>query len=1006
MRNFFIILVLSLVLISTATTHAQKEYYNWYFGRKVGLTFNTPNGEPLPLLNSEMNTGEGCSTISDSAGNLLFYSNGFTIWNKEHKIMKNGDSLLGGTSSAQSVIILKKPNSDSLFYIFSNSAFENRYKDGISYSIIDISLDNGLGAVVEKNVHLIHNGSERLTATYHKNQSDIWIATQDMSNKQFALFLLTEDGLDHAPILSPFSSEKTGNLEYISGYMKFSTNNLRFAFANQGESRTQLYDFNSETGIISNEIILVHLGAWPYGLEFSSNCRFLYVATREDGIFQYEINFSDISSITNSKIQIAKSQSNCEFMAMQLGPDNKIYIIGQTHPKLSVINEPNLRGKDCDIKTNSIDLQKSASSWGLTFVLNSIKLNNICAGESILLFGMRVPGSTVEWTGPLGFSSKDLNPVILDAQPEMSGYYYYTITKDSEIYDFDSIMVTVKPLEKILFEDTPVIIVNTKTYKLKAVENPEKTKFKWYGIESDENEVTITKSGRYSVFTENESGCSASASVFIHIYPRFCAGDDIVIDSHHEESENPNIKTEYSWNGPNDFTSTERYPVLVNANESMMGDYSVRIITLSGDGVFEGERDTIFMRVPVYVYGDLGLELSANKLILCPSDSTEIFPLDSYFEYLWSTGETTPAITVKEAGIYELIVKNVYGCADTAKIEIFKNDGNIEFNKGILIYDGPICVGDSLILNLQMTNKSSTDLTISSITTTSNSFEIIDYNLLIKSYKNGESVNFGIKFKPQEAGIFDDELLFITSEPCEFTKSIPISASAKQVIEFSIGEHFTTAGKSLEIPILVEIICPAPQNLTTDYEIEVTFDKEYFAPERVKFGQIISNAIVGNERVIKVKADGDFLQEKSEINVIYGRALLGRSEVSQIKINNAKFTKDRYFAGYTNGTLKVDDCLNDIKSLKMFTPTKMTISPNPSDGELKVSIGTQEQGSFSLVVFDLQGREVYRTEFSKSDKTFEQKDYNINTLNLGNGIYTIHLTAPWTLLREQVVVMR
>jgi len=104
--------------------------------------------------------------------------------------------------------------------------------------------------------------------------------------------------------------------------------------------------------------------------------------------------------------------------------------------------------------------------------------------------------------------------------------------------------------------------------------------------------------------------------------------------------------------------------------------------------------------------------------------------------------------------------------------------------------------------------------------------------------------------------------------------------------------------------------------------------------------------------------------------------------------------------------LNVDGCVNDITAIKMFAPTKMSISPNPSDGELKISIGTQEQGSFSLVVFDIQGREVYRTDFTKTDKIFEQKDLNINTLNLRNGIYTIHLTAPWTLLREQVVVVR
>jgi hypothetical protein len=1002
MKSLFIFIIL---ILSLSITKAQKEYYNWYFGYKVGMTFNTPNAEPLPLLDGGMNSFEGCSAISDSFGNLLFYSNGEIIWNKEHKIMKNGNNLFGGYSAAQSVIIVPKPNSNHLFYVFTNDAIEYHYKDGISYSIVDMNLENGLGAVIEKNIHLIYNGNERLTATYHKNNKDIWIATQDIRNKNFALFLLTEEGLNHNPVLSPFSSEIFDSTKYITGYMKFSPNNYKLAFANQGEDRAQLYDFNSETGIISSEIFLDIDGASPYGIEFSSNSQFLYVATRFHGIFQYEINFSDTYSIKKSRFQITNNKANYKFMAMQLAPNRKIYITGQANKKLSVINSPNKQGIGCDIKIDEVDLQKDVNSWGITFVLNSVKNNFICAGESIFLFGKHIEGSTLKWIGPLGFSSNEINPVITNAKPEMSGFYHFTINFNDSIVFYDSILVTVKPLEKILFADSTEIIVNTKTYKLKAVDNPDKTKFKWYGINSDENEVTITKSGRYSVVTENESGCRDSASVFIHIYPQFCAGSDIVIDYYHEKPDNPKIQTEYLWSGPNNFTSTVRYPILENAKESMSGDYFVRIITISGDGVFMGDKDTVTMRVPVHIYGDLSLELSASKLRLCNNDSTDIFSIDSFAEYLWSTGETTPNITVKEAGIFQLIVKNEFGCADTAEIEIFKYDANIEFDKEILIFD-ELCVGDSQIEKLKLTINTETEFTISNISISNNSFEIINKNSFLKSYKNGEIVNIEIKFTPQDAGIFDDELVISSTEPCEFTKIIPISASAKQVLEFSFDEHYSEAGQLIEIPLFGQIKCPAPQNLTTDYEIEIAFDKEYFAPESVKFGQIISNQIIGNERVIKITSDGEFRREKSEINVIFGKALLGRSESSQIRINDVALSKDRYFPEHLNGSLTVDGCVNDITTIQMFTPTKMTISPNPSDGELKVSIGTQEEGSFSLIVFDVQGIEVFRSEFTRNDRTFEQKDYNINTQNLGNGIYTIHLTAPWTLLREQVVVVR
>ena len=54
---------------------AQKETNIWYFGANAGLDFNSVS--PVAITNSAMNQAEGCSTISDANGNLLFYTNVF-----------------------------------------------------------------------------------------------------------------------------------------------------------------------------------------------------------------------------------------------------------------------------------------------------------------------------------------------------------------------------------------------------------------------------------------------------------------------------------------------------------------------------------------------------------------------------------------------------------------------------------------------------------------------------------------------------------------------------------------------------------------------------------------------------------------------------------------------------------------------------------------------------------------------------------------------------------------
>ena len=73
LKGLYIIL-LSILTLSNA--YSQKHFNNWYFGNKAGITFNTPSGEPDILLDGAMETDEGCSTFSDSSGNLTFYKIG------------------------------------------------------------------------------------------------------------------------------------------------------------------------------------------------------------------------------------------------------------------------------------------------------------------------------------------------------------------------------------------------------------------------------------------------------------------------------------------------------------------------------------------------------------------------------------------------------------------------------------------------------------------------------------------------------------------------------------------------------------------------------------------------------------------------------------------------------------------------------------------------------------------------------------------------------------------
>ena len=143
MKKYIYILVLFYQIVA-----AQNEGNIWYFGYGAGLDFNS--GTAVPISGGQLNTYAGCASISDANGDVLFYTDGITIYDKSHGIMSNGNGLLGHPSSTQSAIIVRKPQSANTYYVFTVGINSTA---GLSYSEIDISLNGGLGAVTNmKNI--------------------------------------------------------------------------------------------------------------------------------------------------------------------------------------------------------------------------------------------------------------------------------------------------------------------------------------------------------------------------------------------------------------------------------------------------------------------------------------------------------------------------------------------------------------------------------------------------------------------------------------------------------------------------------------------------------------------------------------------------------------------------------------------------------------------------------------------------------------------------------------
>ncbi len=390
--------LISLLLILTFyTSYGQKQGNIWYFGDHAGLDFNT--GPPVALTNGQIylypNPGphsEGSAVICDSTGSLLFYSNGAKIWNKNHVVMTNGDSLLGHPSSTQAALIIPQPQSDRYFYLFTTDEFiYNNLKYGLRYSIIDMCLNNGLGDIVadSKNILLLDTVAEKLTCIKHSNGIDYWVVTHKYFSDAFYAFHINSNGIVDTTISHIGSIHQTNcgppSTNAAIGYMKASPNGEKLALCNLNtcDNIKEVFDFNSTTGIVSNLIDLeLQIDSFgSYGVSFSPDNSKLYLSDNfYSKLYQYDLvaGGGQADSIRNSKVTISNLPqfTGERAYALQLGPDGKIYVARENRTFLAVINNPNIKGIGCNFQDNAVSLNGKTCSLGLPNFIDSYDYSN------------------------------------------------------------------------------------------------------------------------------------------------------------------------------------------------------------------------------------------------------------------------------------------------------------------------------------------------------------------------------------------------------------------------------------------------------------------------------------------------------------------------------------------------------------------------------------------------------------------------------------------------------
>lgn len=660
-------------LISANLLHAQKEYDKWYFGNQAAIDFSS--GTATALLNSSMDAIDNPASISDSLGNLLFYSDGIEVYNRNHILMPNGSGLLGSLSGGHTATAVRKPGSSNLYYLFTLDAFAS--SNGLRYNIIDMNLNGGLGDIVsgQKNIVLLNPASEQIVPVVHANGNDIWIVTHPWNSSSFNSYLITCSGLNISPVVSTVGNSRSGSTNNAPGQINISAQNNRIATVTYGTGTFELFDFNNATGVLSNPLSFSGYNN-PWSVEFSADGSKLYLnGWTTQYVYQFDITTYTQLAISASQINLGNvtGPGSPYFTGyMQRGPDNKIYIAVYLDSYLAVINNPNVAGAGCNLVDDGFDLGTMSSSAGLP---NKVVVTH---GSLTLTLG---PDTSYCGNFTQILTTGNANTLwstgITAAQITVSTPgIYWASTSGGCGNSSDTIVISGGS------PPPPVLLPNDTSYcgNFSQTLSTGNANTVW-STGATASQITITTTGTY--WAQNSNACGTTRdSIVISTSPSpivnlgndtaLCAGHSLILNA-------STASATYHW---------QNSSVNATLNVSTAGTYAVTVTTSAGCTASDAINVTQYSLSLTASATNAGCGLSNGTAMVVASNG------NAPYNFNWSNSVQNYSLQNLAQGSYTVTVMDNGGCSATASVFVDTSGiGSVQITSNI---STPICSSDSV----------------------------------------------------------------------------------------------------------------------------------------------------------------------------------------------------------------------------------------------------------------------------------------------------------------------